>query len=275
MKKHAIALLLIMLTGIAAGCINGGGHAPAQSSPAASTPTTPAPSHTTTSTPHTTVWENLLKWVNGVNQLTYKSTTNVTMNVTVETGGMTQNNTVALRIYESGYIDFTSKEAFIRTTTVSLPDNTTVSINETVAGGKTYISTGIGPVNVTNGSPELLWEYNIVGLAKKYLRGKPDEITNGSTTRLVYTLDWRDVQNLARMYLTAGPNTGIKVRGGNITFLVRDGRLVGGVLTYSVTAETVVTQQGLGSMKVTQNAEVRSYITITGINHPQKVKPPT
>ncbi|WP_457750573.1 hypothetical protein [Thermococcus sp.] len=202
------------------------------------------------------------------------------MNVTVLMPNLTQNNTIALFMHEKGYIDLFSLEAVINTTTVTEPDNTTLTTIRVIKNGKTYLKTvlgsGVTALNVTNNVSTFIWEYNPVSLAKRYINETPDKVVkNGETTQLIYTLDWQDVKALAILYLAITNDTGIKIKGGKLILTFEGNDLREVKIEYSVIATSIVKNSLLGPMTIKINAKGFGEYRITSINKKMEVKPPT
>ncbi len=202
------------------------------------------------------------------------------MNVTVLVSNFTQNTSISLQMIERGYIDLLSMEAAINTTTITEPDNTTLTTLRVVKDGKTYIKTVIGPgvssMNVTDNVSAFIWEYNPLSLAKRYIRETPDKvIKNGKTTELTYTLGWQDVKALSILYLAVTEDTGIEVKGGRLSLIFEGEKLTRVEVEYSVVATTVVNDSLLGQMTIKISAKGISDYEITSINERREVEPPT
>ena len=282
MKKTMLAVSLIILIGIASGCL--GGSTPTTTSSTSTTSSTTQATTTTTSTTTTTTTPNPLQSIRnsieGINQFTYDGNTSIHMNVTVLMPNLTQNNTIALFMHEKGYIDLSSLEAVINTTTVTEPDNTTLTTIRVIKNGKTYLKTvfgsGVTALNVTNNVSTFIWDYNPVSLAKRYINETPDKVVkNGETTQLIYTLDWQDVKALAVLYLAITNDTGIKIKGGKLILTFEGNELTGVEVEYAVLATSIVKDSLLGQMTINISAKGISKYRITSINRKMNVEPPT
>ncbi len=283
MRKGVLAIFLVLLIGVASGCL-GGSKTTSQTSsqPTAINNTFTSTSMTTRTT--TTTSQNPLETLKGsikdIKQFTYRGKSYVHMNVTVLMSNFTQNNTIALSMKEAGYLDFSSMEAIINTTTITEPDNTTLKTIKVIKDGKTYLKTiigpGVGSLNVTNNVSSFIWDYNPISLAKRYISTLPDKVVkNGESIQLIYTLNWQDVRALAIPYLAVTKDTGIKVKSGRLTLQFKGDRLTEIEVEYSVIATSVVKDPLLGQMTIEISAKGTSSYEITSINKKMKVEPPT
>ncbi|NJE85415.1 hypothetical protein E3E23_06205 [Thermococcus sp. CX2] len=292
MKKYALVLVLILLTGFTAGCISSNGQAsttssesPVSESQTASSPTTTHQQTTTTTTAATETptstergysTEELLKGVSEIRQFTYTSNATISMNVTIEQEGISQKDHVNLTIIEESYVDFDSWSAWINSTTISQPDGASTSISYITVNNVTYVKTAVGWMKADDETlRELIWEYNIVSLARKYLAREPEERVEGDVLTLRYRLDADDLKVLASAYFASTPDTEISVDDGILELQFRDGILVGGSISYTVSAKTSVSDPTLGNMTIIQEGTWSEVIEITGINEKKSVKEPS
>ncbi|MDI3476076.1 MAG: hypothetical protein PWQ79_145 [Thermococcaceae archaeon] len=275
MKRLGIILVIILLTASLSGCI-GNSHEETQTPPSPSTTSTTGASHTSTSSTERPIndIEGAKSSLESVKQFTYELKTALSMNISLQTSGISQNSSIKLIVLEKGYLDFESKEAWINTTTVSLPDNVSVSLTQVVKGGKTYIKTNLGILNVSN-EENPVWEYNAVSLARKYLQQVPLESESGEELKITYILDREDVKGLATPYIAIDNGTGIEVKKGRITFFFRDGSLSEVEIEYILVTRTPIEDPVLGSGEIIQEVEGRSTIKITSFNKKVEVSPPT
>ncbi len=283
MRKRLLSLFLVLLIVLASGCIGGSNSTsttPSQSTASGTTSHSTRVETKTTTTTSQNPLETLKSSLESVEQFTYRGKTLVHMNVTVLMPNFTQNTSISLQIIERGYIDLSSMEAVINTTTITEPDNTTLTTLRVVKDGKTYIKTVIGPgvssTNVTDNVSTFLWEYNPLSLAKRYIGETPDKvIKNGKTTELTYTLGWQDVKALSILYLAVTGDTGIEVNGGKLSLIFEGDELKRVEVEYSVVATTVVNDSLLGQMTIKISAKGISDYEITSINEKREVEPPT
>ncbi|NJE10924.1 hypothetical protein [Thermococcus sp. MAR1] len=286
MKKHALILILILVTGLMAGCLGGNGST--TSSPATSQQTGHTPSTTTTATSSTTTTfsptetprevttDELLAGVSGIRQFTYTANAEVSMLVIVKQENLTQRDNVTLAIRETGYMDFESWSAWINTTTISVPDNASTNTSRIVVNNVTYIMTPVGWVKATDpATAEFIWVYNLVNLAREYLKRTPDERENGEKLVLRYYLNDQDVVPLAMMYFAATPDTEISVKNGLLELYFENGRLVGGRISFSVSTKTSIDDPTIGKMTITQDGSWSERVTITSVNEKRKVTEPS
>jgi len=280
MRKRLLALLLVLIIGVAGGCIGGSSHATTTTPQATSSSTTPTTTPTKTTTTSQDPLELFKSSLEGIKQFTYQGKTSIHMNVTVLMPNITQNNTISLSMIEEGYVDFPSMEAVINTTTITEPDNTTLTTIRVIRDGKTYLKTIIGPgassLNVTENVSTFVWNYNPVSLARRYINETPDEVTkNGETTELTYTLSWQDVKALAILYLAVTEDTGIEIKGGKLTLTFEGDELKGVEVEYAVVATSIVKDSLLGQMTIKISAKGISRYEITSTNEKMSVEPPT
>ncbi len=283
MRKGVLVIFLVLLIGVASGCL-GGSKTTSQTSSQTTAINNTFTSTSMTTRTTTTTSQNPLETLKGslkdIKQFTYRGKSYVHMNVTVLMSNFTQNNTIALSMKEAGYLDFSSMEAIINTTTITEPDNTTLKTIKVIKDGKTYLKTiigpGVGSLNITNNVSSFIWDYNPISLAKRYISSLPDKVVkNGESTQLVYTLNWQDVRALAIPYLAVTKDTGIKVKSGKLTLQFKGDRLTGIYVEYSVIATSVVKDPLLGQMTIEISAKGTSNYEITSINKKMKVEPPT
>jgi len=284
MKKTLLAISLILLIGIASGCLGGSSPTKTTSMKATTTSTsqvtTPSTTARTTTTSAPDPLQPIRDSLDGISRYTYEGNISIHMNITVLVSNLTQNNPVALFMHERGYIDLSSREAMINTTTLSEPGNTTVRTIKVIKNGKTYLKTVLGPgmtsFNVTDNVSTFVWDYTPLSLAKRYINETPDRvIKNGKTTELVYTLTWQDIKTLTTPYLAVTPDTGIEVKGGRLILTFKGDELTGVKVEYSVLATSIVTDPTLGQMTVKISAKGSSTYRITSINKKMNVEPPT
>ena len=282
MRKRLLSLFLVLLIVLASGCIGGSNSTSTTSSQSTASSTTShsAQIESKTTTTSQNPLETLKSSLESVEQFTYRGKTLIHMNVTVLVSNFTQNTSISLQMIERGYIDLSSMEAAINTTTITEPDNTTLTTLRVVKDGKTYIKTVIGPgvssTNVTDNVSAFIWEYNPLSLAKRYIRESPDKvIKNGKTTELTYTLGWQDVKALSILYLAVTEDTGIEVKGGRLSLIFEGEKLTRVEVEYSVVATTVVNDSLLGQMTIKISAKGISDYEITSINERREVEPPT
>ncbi len=287
MKKYALVLVLVLVIGFTAGCLGGGGDTTTSSTETPSSSGTTTPATTTTSVPTTTsqpptetprelTTDELLQWVSAVNQYTYVSNATISMLVVVTQENVTQRDNVTLRIIERGYMDFESWSASMNTTTISVQDGASTNTSRVVVNNVTYIRTPLGWVKSDDPTTaEFVWKYNIVSLAREYLKRTPDERENGGRLVLRYYLNGYEVKPLATMYFATTPDTEISVKDGVLELYFENGRLIGGRISFSVSTKTSIDDPTIGKMTITQNGSWSETIQITSINEKREVNPPT
>ena len=282
MKRYAVPLIAILLIGLVAGCLGGNGGRTASDSTSSAIPsttekmettTTGQPTTTTTRTPEGPDLDELLKAVSSIGQFTYTSNATLRMLVTIEQGNTSETDNVTLNVLENGYMDYESWSAWINSTTVSLPDGARTNTSRMVVDNVTYIQTIIGWVKAEDpAASEIVWRYSIVGLAREYLGEKPDAIENDGILKLVYRIPDYKLRPLATVYFATSPDTVVNVEDGRLELYFRDGQLVGGRLSFSVSSETDVNDPTLGEMKITQEGTWDETFEITSINEKRKVE---
>ena len=287
MKKYALILILILVTGLMAGCLGGNGST--TSSPTTSQQTEHTPSTTTTrsvssttttpsptETPREITTDELLAGVSGIRQFTYTANAEVSMLVIVKQENLTQRDNVTLAIEETGYMDFESWSAWINTTTISVPDNASTNTSRIVVNNVTYIMTPMGWVKATDpATAEFMWRYNLVSLAREYLKRTPDERENGEKLVLRYYLNDQEVAPLAMMYFAATQDTQISVKNGVLELYFDGANLIGGRISFSVSTKTSIDDPTIGKMTITQDGSWSETITITSVNEKRKVTEPS
>ncbi|AEK73361.1 hypothetical protein GQS_07315 [Thermococcus sp. 4557] len=286
MKRYAFLLIVILLAGAMAGCLGGGGSGVTPSTTTESEGTAPTTTTTqqTTTTPSQTATETpagpdvnaLLQEVSRIQQFTYTSNASLEMLVTIEGNGTSQGDNVTLRILERGYMDFESWSAWINSTTVSLPDGARTNTSRIVVENVTYIQTIVGWVRTEDSdASDILWRYSIVGLAREYLREKPDSVETGAVTKLIYRIPDYRLKPLATVYFAASPDTVVYVKDGRLELWFSDGRLIGGRLSFSVSSETNVDDPTLGKMTIKQDGKWNETFEIDSINEKRNVREPS
>ncbi|NJE76632.1 hypothetical protein [Thermococcus sp. ES12] len=287
MKKYSVILILILVTGLTAGCI--GSNDSTTSSQTTSQQTEHTPSTTTTEsissttteqspteTPTKITTDELLAGVSGIEQFTYTANAEISMLVVVKQANLTQRDNVTLAIRETGYMDFESWSAWINTTTISVPDNASTNTSRIVVGNVTYIQTPMGWIKTSDpATADFMWRYNLVSLAKKYLRRTPDEREEGKTLVLRYYLSDQEVVPLAMMYFAATQDTQVSVENGLLELYFDGGNLIGGRISFSVSTVTSIDDPTIGKMTITQDGSWSETIAITSVNEKRKVTEPS
>ena len=286
MKKYALALVLILVIGLVAGCLGGGDETTSpspESSPSqteiqtTSTPSTTSPMETEptpTETPREYTREDLLKRLGRIRQLTYVANVSILMNVTIEQGETLQKDTLNLSVVERGYLDFESWNAWINMTTTSHPDGASTNTSRVIVSNVTYVQTPLGVIKGDESLPDPVWEYNLLTLARRYLRGEPEKIERGDVTAFVYPLTGKDATTLAQLYLAISPDTEITVEWAYLVLQFKEGELIGGAISYRVTSRTEINDPSLGNMVITQEALVEEAISVESVNEKVEVKAP-
>ncbi|CAD5245282.1 hypothetical protein [Thermococcus camini] len=286
MKRYAFLLIVVLLTGAVAGCLGGGGSGVTPStttesggtSPTTTTTqqTTTTPSQTATETPSGQDVNALLQGVSKIRQFTYTSNASLEMLVTIEGNGTSQEDNVTLHILERGYMDFESWSAWINSTTVSLPDGARTNTSRIVVENVTYIQTIVGWVRTEDrAASDILWRYSIVGLAREYLKEKPDSVETGAVTKLTYSIPDYRLKPLATVYFAASPDTVVYVKDGQLELWFSEERLIGGRLSFSVSSETNVDDPTLGKMTIKQDGKWSETFKIDSINEKRSVREPS
>ncbi|ASJ06173.1 hypothetical protein [Thermococcus pacificus] len=279
MKRYAVLFIAILLIGLVAGCLgrNSGETTPSgTTSSATQSITKKVETTTTTQTPKGPDLDELLKTVNSIRQFTYTSNATLRMLVTIEQGNTSETDNVTLNVLENGYMDYESWSAWINSTTVSLPDGAKTNMSRIVVDNITYIQSIVGWVKAEDtGASEIVWRYSIVGLAKEYLGEKPSSVENNGTLKLVYHIPDYRLRPFATVYFATSSETVVNVEDGRLELYFRDGQLVGGRLSFSVSSETDVNDPTLGEMKITQNGTWDETFKITSINEKKAVKAPS
>ncbi|ASJ13466.1 hypothetical protein [Thermococcus thioreducens] len=287
MKKYALVLILVLVIGFTAGCLGGGSDTTTSSptvssSSATTTPTTTSQSPTTatsqspTETPKEVTTDELFQWVSAVNQYTYVGNATISMVVAIKQENVSQRDNVTLNIIERGYIDFESWSASINTTTISVPDGASTNTSRIVVNNVTYILTPVGWVKSDDqATAEFVWKYNIVSLAREYLKRTPDERENSERLVLRYHLRDYEVRPLAIMYFATTPDTEISVKDSLLELYFENGRLVGGRISFSVSAKTSIDDPTIGKMTITQDGSWSEAILITSTNEKKNVEAPS
>ncbi|ASJ10630.1 hypothetical protein A3L12_04615 [Thermococcus sp. P6] len=283
MRRHALIILLVAII-ITSGCL--GGKDTTGSSPAIEE-TKVTPSTTTTTTMETTTTqtssplqrpgetrEKLLQEVSGMERYTYTANTTISMIVVVTEENLSQRDNVTLRIIEEGYLDLESGDAWINTTTTSVPDGASTNTSRIVVGNVTYLLTPAGWVKEDPNASRLLWEYNIVSLARRYLKKEPDERETGERLLLRYVLGGDEIEPLGRAYFAMTPDTEVEVRDGLLELYFEGGKLAGGRISFRIRTVTSINDPNLGSMTITQDGSWSQTVRITSVNERRKVEAP-
>ena len=286
MRKYPLVLLLILLTGLMAGCIssNSTTTTPTESTPSETqtlSPTTtssPTVTHTETPTESPKKYDTLelLQEVSEIRQFSYASNATISMRITMEQEGIVQKDQVNLTILEEGYMDFESRSAWINSTTMGMPGGPSSKLSQIIVGDITYIQTSAGWIETEDANTSrFFWEYNLASLARKYLSREPDERREDDFLTLIYYPESSDIEPLARMYFAATPDTAIQVGNGTVEFYFKDGKLIGGKISYTVVSETVTDDPMLGTMTITQEGSRDAVIWVSDINKKKSVEKPS
>ncbi|WP_297421493.1 hypothetical protein [Thermococcus sp.] len=289
MKKYAMLVIVILLIGFAAGCIGQGKNGSTTTVQSGNGPlvnvTTESQSHTQTTTTtrppatgngKTPNLKELLKAVNGIDQFIYVSNTTINMTVTIKSNKTSQSENLTLLIDEKGYIDFQSKSAWINSTTKTPPVGPSTTISRIVIGNATYMHIVSGWVKLNDSRvSEMVWRFNIVGLARTYLTKKPNSIKTGEVTVLTYSVPDYLITPLARNYFATSPNSSVEVQNGTLELYFNGDRLIGGKLSFHVEAEARVKDNLLGEMNIKQKGLWVEMFRITSINVKEEVKAPS
>lgn len=282
MRKYLAMVVLLLIIGASAGCL-GGEKAPDQTQIFPTTPQTITTSPPETEAkdkaqieePRTYTTEELLQKVLGITSFTYLSKSSLLMNVTLNQNGIEERNTVNLTTIESGYLDFDGKNAWINTTTLSLPDGVSTNFTRIIIGDTMYLVTQMGSTKSGGGLDDPIWEYNIVSMARKYLHTEPVERRENGGTVLVYRLREEDVRDLALLYLAMTPDARVEVLEGTLVLRFVNGTLAGGEIMYHVTLNASISEPSLGNMTITQEALWRESANIGEINRKIEVAEPS
>ncbi|WP_297477147.1 hypothetical protein [Thermococcus sp.] len=292
MKGYAALIVITLLVVGIAGCVGNGSSGtttPMKTSPTATsmtaTKTSTGPVASPTSIETTTQPKgkkevsrsDLLENLNSVWSFTYVSNGTLKMTVSISTNGTSQTDNVTLRIIERGYVDLRDKRAWINSTAIGSPDGAQTNTSRIIIGETTYVRglTGWIKINDTN-LAAVVWNYNIVDLARKYLGEKPESTeTNGSLVIMEYSVPYYDLTDLAREYFSISPKTKVEVSNGRLEFYFRNGEIAGGKLSFDVETSVQISDPLLGNATITQSGHWEQVITVTGINVKEEVKAPT
>ena len=287
MRKYATLIMIALLIVGIAGCIGNG--SPGQttspetsqspSSTVTASPPTSSPATTTTSTQRVEKKvspSDLLKNLGSVWSFTYTSKGNLTMIVTVSGNGTSQTDNVTLEIVEKGYIDLKDKRAWINSTAISSPDGAKTNTSRIVLGNTSYLKVISGWIKTNDTNlASVVWDYNVVSMAKRYLREKPESLeTRGNVVVLTYAVPDYDLATLAKQYFSISPDTKIEVSNGTLEFYFRNGEIAGEKLSFDVETNVGISDPLLGNVTITQRGHWEQVITVTGINVKEEVTAP-
>jgi len=287
MKKLGLVLILLVILSVASGCLGGEERTSTQSEssstyPSSTLQTTTTEKDTTTSTGNTETEspggytrEELLQGVSGITKFTYVANASIHMNVTVNQEGIVQRDSLNLSINEQGYLDFDGMKAWINTTTTSLPDGVSSNTSRIIIGDTMYIQTPVGMVEAEGGLGDPIWQYNLVSLAKRYLTKEPEEREENGELVLIYRLEERDAEALAKMYLALSPDAQVSIKWGSMVLRFKDGKLVGGAMSYYAISEVVITDPSIGNMTIRQEALWEESVEIREINEGIEISAPS
>ena len=286
MKKYALILILILLVAVMGGCISSGGGSSSTSrvtssgtqgstttSGTSQSSTTSSPTETTsTTTPQT---PSPGQWLSGIHQVEYTSNVTLDLNVTVTQGNFSQTDKLQLRILKSTYLDFKEKNGIINTTTTSLSDGTSSTTNTVIIHGEVYTKTLSGWLRVNDSTmSELIWGYNIISLAKRYVNRTPLQKSEDNGLTLVYRISSEDLLKMAVTYFSPTSSAELNVSNGVLELHFVSGELKWGRISYDASSEAEVSDPTMGNMTIVQKGRWEEVITITGINQRIKVEKP-
>ncbi|GAB6136610.1 hypothetical protein [Thermococcus prieurii] len=269
MKK--LAILLIALLVISAGCIGSQGGEKGGSQ-------TKSPSQTnvaTTSSGHAGEKKHAeitpMAILTSIHQYTYEENASVQLRITIKTGNTTQRTNASMGILERGYVDLLGKRAKIVTRTVTKPDNVTLKMTRVIIGGTVYTET-LGRTGVSNDTS--FWRINPVSLAKELLKLTPiGNYTENGTRVLVYSVPGDVLLPMARLYFT-NPGMNTTVTDATAELYFSNGAFKGMKLVFSVRATAAV--EGMnGKMTVIEVGSWRGTVRITSVNKMEEVKAPS
>ena len=275
--RKALAVLMVLIV-LASGCLGGGNTATSQSSasPASSVTTVQSTAHS--SAPTASTAEKLrfspIESLKEIKRFTYTEKASVNMTIEMSFANGSQLSNLRILVNESGYIDFEKKVAEVNTTTMTLPDNVSVTITTVVLNGTEYVKIPAGTARMNDSLR--IWKTNPVSVALAVLSsGRPvANYTEGGRLVLVYSVQPEVIIPMAELYFT-GPKKNITITDATISLYFENGTFVGAKLAYSVIAVSSMEDPLLGKMTIEQRGEWKGDIRITSINREFEVRPPT
>lgn len=285
MRRYALILVLILLAAVMGGCISssGGGSSSTSGTSPRTTSETASPHTTTTSSPTETSPTTTTappspspgEWLSKVRQVEYTSNVTLDLNVTVTQGNFSQTDKLQLRILETAYLDFQGRNGIINTTTTSLSDGTSSTTYTRIVNGRIYTKTLSGWLEVNNSAMgDLVWGYNIISLAKKYINRTPIQRREDNGLTLVYGIDTGDLLKMAATYFSPTPSAELNVSNGLLELHFVNGELKWGRISYEASSEAEVSDPTMGNMTIVQKGSWEEVINVTGVNHKREVEKP-
>ncbi len=285
MRRYALILVVILLAAVMDGCISspGGGSSSTSGTAPGTTPQTASPHPTTTSSPTETSPTTTTapsppspeEWLSGVRQVEYTSNVTLDLNVTVTQGNFSQTDKLQLRILEAAYLDFQGRNGIINTTTTSLSDGTSSTTYTRIINGRIYTKTLSGWMEVNNSAMgDLVWDYNLISLARKYIKRTPIRRKEDNGLTLVYRVDTSDLLKMAATYFSPTPSAELNVSNGLLELHFVNGELKWGRISYDAISEAEVSDPTMGNMTIVQEGSWDEVINVTGVNHKREVEKP-
>jgi len=271
---RGLAVILIALIAVSAGCIG------AQGGEKVGGPTA-SPGHpANAATSSTSSWHagekkrteiTPMAILRSIHQYTYEENASVELRITMKAGNATQTTNATMEILERGYVDLLGKRAKITTRTVTKPNDVTLNMTRIIVGNTVYIET-LGRTGVSNDTS--FWRINPVSLAEELLKLTPiGNYTENGTRVLVYSVPGDVLLPMAQLYFTnQGMNTTVTDATAELYF--SNGSFKGMKLVFSVRAAAAV--EGMnGKMTVVEVGSWRGTVRITSVNRREEVKAPS
>ncbi len=288
MRGYALVLIVLLLVGVMGGCISSGGENSGTSRTASRTvpgsvgtsetapvPTTSSPTEISSTTATATPAPGPGQWLSGVHQVEYTSNVTLDLNVTVIQGNFSQTNALRLRILTRAYLDFEGRNAIINTTTMSLSDGTSGTTHLLIVNGSMYTKTLSGWLKVNDSAmSELVWDYNIISLAKRYVNRTPVQRSENNGLTLVYRIDSEDLLKMAVTYFSPTQNAELNVSNGVLELHFVSGELKWGRISYDASSKAEVNDPTMGNMTIIQKGRWEGIINVTETNEKIKVEEP-
>jgi len=282
MKKLAIVLLVVLLVGLAAGCVGEKGKKTTTITSSPSTTTSSSTSPKASIQPEHYSTKELLKNLMDIRQFSYRENTSMVLNLTLTAGNLTQSQNVTVVYRRVGYVDLEDKKAEVNTTTITFPGGTSTFTRDIIVGKDVYVFLGARWFKLTNEtlgiSPAVLlnmtWNYNIVSFAEKYLQRKPFKEAFGNGTQfLYYNITEEDLTAIAKAFIGNTANLTFNVTNGILELRFRKGVLIGGRMGYRMSVH--IWGENLGkSFDVYETGHVYDEFTVFDINVKKQVNVP-
>jgi len=279
LKKLAYVLMVLVVIGFSAGCIENGSHA--SSSPTGVQSYSPTSSSKSAGQIKKYSLDEFLNNLEKIKRFSYRENTSTVLNLTLTTGNLTQSRNVTVIYRRVRYVDLADRKADINTTTITFPSGVSTFTRDIIVGKDVYVFLGARWLKLTNETLgislgallNMTWKYNIVSFAGRYLQRKPfKEAFENGTQFLYYNITEEDLTAIAKAFI-GNSNMTFNVTKGVLELRFRNGVLVGGRMGYRISVH--IRGENLGKrVDVYEIGHVYDEFIIFDINVKKPVKVP-